>query len=102
MNERPTTLHFPGHLPFPITVTSLLVQPQSAIRKHDRLLVYKFVPNVSDELADGDNVSIRKEMVEQFDSPWDGVVTEWHVSEGSVVHSSSYSLALVCLTLANR
>jgi RNA polymerase II subunit A-like phosphatase len=104
MNERPTTLHFPGHLPFPITVTSLLVQPQSAIRKHDRLLVYKFVPNnVIEEQSDVENISIpNKEMVDQFDSPWDGVVTEWHVKEGSVVHSSSYSSSVcLCLILAS-
>jgi hypothetical protein len=31
---------------------------------------------------------VRKEMVEQFDSPWEGVLKEWFVKEGSVVSSS--------------
>jgi hypothetical protein len=26
--------------------------------------------------------------VEQFDSPWEGILTEWHVKVGSVVSSS--------------
>jgi RNA polymerase II subunit A-like phosphatase len=92
MNQRPTTLHLPGHLPFPITITSLLVQPDSAIEKHEPLLVYKFLPAVEELGGDVDDTPLQKEMVEQFDSPWEGVVTEWHVTEGTVVSSSKYSL----------
>jgi len=88
MNNPPTTLHFPGHLPFPVTITSLLVHPKSPIKKHDGLLVYKFFSYVSEDGDDGEDRPVRKEMVEQFDSPWEGVLTDWFVKEGSVVSSS--------------
>jgi len=91
MNTRPTTLHLPGHLPYPITITSLLVQPDSPIKKHDGLLVYKFFVNVNEDRDDQDDQEQqpeKREMVEQFDSPWEGILTEWHVKVGSVVSSS--------------
>lgn len=90
MNKRPTTLHLPGHLPFPITITSLLVKPDSQIKKHDGLLVYKFLATVSDDRDGEEDKPERKEMVEQFDSPWEGVLTEWYVKEGSVISSSRF------------
>jgi hypothetical protein len=90
MNNRPTTLHLPGHLPFPITITSLLVKPDSQIKKHDGLLVYKFLATVSEDRDGEEDKPMRKEMVEQFDSPWEGVLTEWHVKEGTVVSSSRF------------
>ena|ERR1700737_2346911 len=99
MNQRPTTLHVPGHLPFPITVTSLLVQPGQSIKKHDRLLVYKFLALADEEQADAEEAPVRKEMVEQFDSPWEGVVTEWHVKEGSVIASSKYVFPRIAHTV---
>jgi RNA polymerase II subunit A C-terminal domain phosphatase len=89
MNNRPTALNLPGHLPYPITITSLLVKPDSPIKKHDGLLIYKFFSQVSEEQEeDQDEKHVRKEMVEQFDSPWEGVLKEWHVKEGSVISST--------------
>lgn len=89
MNNRPTTLHLPGHLPFPITISSLLVKPDSPIKKHGGLLVYKFFSYVSEEQDDsGEEKQVKREMVEQFDSPWEGILTEWLVKEGSVIASS--------------
>lgn len=89
MNNRPTTLHLPGHLPFPITISSLLVKPDLRIKKHEGLLVYKFYSYVSEEQDDSEEEKqIRREMVEQFDSPWEGILTEWLVKEGSVITSS--------------
>jgi hypothetical protein len=88
MNNRPTTLHLPGHLPYPITITSFLLKPDSPIKKHDGLLVYKFWSYVSEEQEDQEEKSVRKEMVEQFDSPWEGVLTEWLVKEGAVISSA--------------
>jgi len=88
MDNPPRTQHFPGHLPFPVTITSLLVPPGTAIKKHDGLLVYKFFSFVSEDGEDGEDRTVRKEMVEQFDSPWEGVLKEWFVKEGSIVSSS--------------
>ena len=91
MNNRPTTLHLPGHLPYPITITSLLVNPDSPIKKHDGLLVYKFYTTSSEEDADDQydrEPGRNKEMVDQFDSPWEGILTEWHIKEGTIVHSA--------------
>ena len=89
MNNRPTTLHLPGHLPFPITISSLLVKADSPIKKHEGLLVYKFFSYVSEEQDDSRREKqVRREMVEQFDSPWEGILTEWLVKEGSVIASS--------------
>jgi RNA polymerase II subunit A C-terminal domain phosphatase len=88
MNNRPTTLHLPGHLPYPIIVSSLLVKPESPIKKHDGLLVYKFFVDESEEQDDQEVKPVKKEMVEQFDSPWEGILTEWLVKEGTVVQSS--------------
>jgi|SRR5579859_4283689 len=88
MDNPPRTQHFPGHLPFPITITSLLVRPGTPIRKHDGLLVYKFISNVMEDGEDGEDRSVQKEMVEQFDSPWEGVLTDWFIKEGSVISSS--------------
>jgi RNA polymerase II subunit A C-terminal domain phosphatase len=86
MNNSPTTLHLPGHLPFPITITSLLIKPGSPIKKHDGLLIYKFY--VSEEQEDQEESTIRKEMVEQFDSPWEGILKEWLIKEGTTILSS--------------
>lgn len=61
--------------------------PGSPIKKHDGLLVYKFYSYVSEDGDDGEDRPVRKEMVEQFDSPWEGVLTEWLVKEGTVVSS---------------
>ena len=88
MNNRPTILHLPGHLPYPITISSLLVKPDSPIKKHDGLLVYKFFAFESEVQGDRTERSVRREMVEQFDSPWEGILTEWLVEEGTIVHSS--------------
>jgi hypothetical protein len=93
MNQRPSILHFPAHLPFPITITSLLVQPDATIKKHDGLLVYKFNSFLAEEQGESDEL-VRKDMVEQFDSPWEGVVTEWHVKEGTIITSSRFVLLL--------
>ena len=91
MNNRPTTLHLPSHLPFPITISSLLIKPDSPIKKHDRLLVYKFFSMVSEEQDDVEEErQVKKEMVEQFDSPWEGILSEWFLEEGSVVSSARY------------
>ena len=95
MDNPPRTQHLPGHLPFPVTITSLLVQPDTRIRKHDGLLVYKFFSYVSEDGDDGEDRAVRKEMVEQFDSPWEGVLTEWFVKEGSVVASSRLAALLL-------
>jgi RNA polymerase II subunit A C-terminal domain phosphatase len=91
MNNRPTILHLPGHLPYPITISSLLVKPDSTIRKHDGLLVYKFFAYESEEQDDQEEKPVRKERVEQFDSPWEGILTEWLVKEGTIVNSSKYA-----------
>jgi RNA polymerase II subunit A C-terminal domain phosphatase len=99
MNKRPTTLHLPGHLPFPITITSLLVKPDSQIKKHDGLLVYKFLATVSDDRDGEEDTPVRKEMVEQFDSPWEGILTEWHITEGAVVSSSRFGFVPLQLLL---
>src|SRR5437773_10100974 len=92
MNNRPTTLHLPSHLRFPITISSFLVKPDSSIKKHDGLLVYKFFASVSEEQDEDEDEEgrkqVRKEMVEEFDSPWEGILTEWFVQEGSVVTSA--------------
>jgi len=103
MNNRPTILHLPGHLPYPITISSLLIKPDSPIKKHDGLVVYKFFAYESDEQDDHEEQPVRKERVEQFDSPWEGILTEWLVKEGTVVNSSKcVSLLLsVVLTLVN-
>jgi RNA polymerase II subunit A-like phosphatase len=95
MNNRPTILHLPGHLPYPITISSLLVNPDSPIRKHDGLLVYKFFAYET-EVQDDDQTEkpVRKEMVEQFDSPWEGILTEWLVKEGTIVNSSKFAPSL--------
>jgi len=90
MNNRPTTLHLPAHLPFPITISSLLVKPQTPIRKHDGLLVYKFSALESEEQDDGSEgrKDVRRQIFEQFDSPWEGIFDNWFVEEGSVVTSA--------------
>jgi hypothetical protein len=91
MNNRPTTFHLPSHLPFPITISSFLVKPDSPIKKHDGLLVYKFFTYVSEDQNDREEEKqVKKEMVEQFDSPWEGILTEWLVEEGTVVSSARY------------
>ena len=41
-----------------------------------------------EEDDDEGHKQVRKEMVEQFDSPWEGILTEWLVQEGSVVASA--------------
>lgn len=102
MNNRPTILHLPGHLPYPITISSLLVKPDSPIKKHDGLLVYKFFAYESEEQDDQEEQSVRKERVEQFDSPWEGILTEWLVKEGTVVNSSKFvPIVLLVLTLVS-
>ena len=90
MNNRPTTLHLPAHLPFPITISSLLVTPRTPIRKHDGLLVYKFSTLESEERDAGSEgpKDVRRQIFEQFDSPWEGVFDKWFVEEGSVVTSA--------------
>jgi hypothetical protein len=99
MNKRPTTLHLPGHLPFPVTITSLLVKPDSEIKKHDGLFVYKFLATVSEDRDGEEDTPVRKEMVEQFDSPWEGILTEWHITEGTVVSSSRFGFVPLKLLL---
>src|SRR5579859_2576083 len=91
MNNRPTTLSLPGHLPYPITITSLLLQAETTVKKHDGLLVYKFIPRGEEEVEEGEErPPTVKETFEQFDSPWEGILTEWHVKEGSVVNNAWY------------
>ena len=93
MNKSATTLHLPAHLPFPVTIASFLVTPGSSVRKHDGLLVYKFY--VTEEQDDDQDhpVLVRKEMVEQFDSPWEGILKEWLVKEGATVSSSRFGVS---------
>jgi RNA polymerase II subunit A C-terminal domain phosphatase len=116
-NKSPTTLHLPGHLPFPVTITSLLIKSGSTIKKHEGLLVYKFVVSENGE-DDGESSSsgkerssiMRKEMFEQFDSSWEGTIKEWYVKEGATISSSRsvlfilffYALRLMCVYLVNR
>src|SRR5271170_5521782 len=102
MNNRPTILHLPSHLPYPITISSLLVRPDSPIKKHDGLLVYKFFAYESEEQDDQEEQPVRKERVEQFDSPWEGILTEWLVKEGTIVNSSKFPpIITVVLTSVN-
>ena len=103
MNRAPTTLRLPSHLPFPLTVTSFLLKPDCPIKKHDGLLVYKFSAYVSEEQdEDQEEKRVRKEMVEQFDSPWEGILTEWLIEEGAVVSSARYAFILLSeLSLVN-
>lgn len=70
------------------------MHPDTPIKKHDGLLVYKFFSNVTEDGDDGEDRSVQKEMVEQFDSPWEGVLTEWFINEGSVISSSRLALLL--------
>jgi RNA polymerase II subunit A C-terminal domain phosphatase len=103
MNNRPTTLNLPGHLPYPLTVTSLLVKPGAKIKKHEGLLVYKFRSYVSEDNDDlPDQKSVRKEMLDQFDSPWEGLLTHWLITEGTVVSSSRSHCNGFTLTTVNR
>jgi hypothetical protein len=98
MNNRPTTLHLPAHLPFPITISSLLARPQDPIRKHDGLLVYKFNALEAEEQDDDSEAptQVTKEIFEQFDSPWEGIFNEWLVNEGTVVASARYPIPACC------
>lgn len=98
MNNRPTTLHLPAHLPFPITISSLLASPQDPIRKHDGLLVYKFYALESEEQDDDSDApkQVTKEIFEQFDSPWEGIFHGWLVEEGTVVASARCAIPACC------
>jgi hypothetical protein len=98
MNNRPTTLHLPAHLPFPITISSLLAKPQDPIRKHDGLLVYKFYALETEEQDDDAEApkQVTKEIFEQFDSPWEGIFNEWLVKEGTVVASARSAIPACC------
>ncbi|GEM08291.1 RNA Polymerase II CTD phosphatase Fcp1 [Rhodotorula toruloides] len=78
-----TSLSLPRALPFPITIQRIHATVGSTVRKTRRLLTYSFIPAKPDE--DGN----RDRQVREWESPIEGEVGSWAVSEGDVVRDAS-------------
>lgn len=81
----PTPLSLPPDLPYPITLTRLLVVPGVEVYRGTRLAEYKFLSATRRKENDaktraGKSVSAKEredDMVGSWESPIDGTVTRW-------------------------
>ncbi|BGP31350.1 CTD phosphatase Fcp1 [Rhodotorula toruloides] len=78
-----TSLSLPRALPFPITIQRIHAPVGSTVRKTRRLLTYSFVPAKPDE--DGN----RDRQVREWESPVEGEVVSWAITEGDVVRDAN-------------
>lgn len=92
-----TTLSLPKSLPYPLTVTAVLIRPDFFVKKHALLFKYRFYENVvvPTEKLDPEEVEkykyepkiIKLEVIGTFESPIEGDVVSVSLKVGDVVEN---------------
>ncbi|KAM0746406.1 hypothetical protein T439DRAFT_329851 [Meredithblackwellia eburnea MCA 4105] len=92
MEGRPTPLHLPSSLPYPITITRLYQKPNSQISKTQALLSYSYLQLASAPTPPGAGAGAgegqqhkRERVVREWESPVVGELKSWQVKVGEVI-----------------
>lgn len=88
MYER--TIRLGTRLHYPVTVAKLLKKPGDEIKKQDHLMMYKFQWK---RMIDDERWSTETTYTE-FESSIDGVIKEWRIKEGDVIHADMVGLVV--------
>ncbi|KAK0385516.1 hypothetical protein NLU13_6696 [Sarocladium strictum] len=88
MYER--NIHLGSRLHYPVTVARLLKKPGDAIKKQDHIMMYKFHWK---RMIDDERWSEETTYTE-FESSVDGVIKEWRIKEGDVIHADMVGLVV--------
>ncbi|GAA5872133.1 hypothetical protein JCM1840_006328 [Sporobolomyces johnsonii] len=78
MDRPPTALCLPSSLPYPLTIHRLHLAPHDKVRKTQSILTYSFIP------ARPDDDGKRERQVASWDSPVEGELLSWNVTEGQL------------------
>ncbi len=87
MSNGSTPLHFPSTTGFPVTVGELLAGPGQRVSQHQPLFGYTFEAVVTEDDEDGVEQRVKKRFPGQFESPVSGLLRQWKVKPGDVLHS---------------
>ncbi|KAH8175203.1 NLI interacting factor-like phosphatase domain-containing protein [Sarocladium implicatum] len=88
MPER--NVHLGSRLHYPVTVARLLKNPGDEVKKQDHLMMYKFHwKRMIDDETWSDETTYT-----ELESPADGVIKEWRIKEGDVIHADQVGLVV--------
>jgi RNA polymerase II subunit A-like phosphatase len=88
MYERP--IHLGSRLHYPVTVARILKKPGDEVKKQDHIMMYKFQWK---RMIDDERWSTETTYTE-FESSVDGVIKEWRIKEGDVIHADMVGLVV--------
>ncbi|KAE8152672.1 hypothetical protein BDV25DRAFT_150569 [Aspergillus avenaceus] len=78
-------LRLPPGLHYPITVTSLLRQPDDPVLRDEALFWYVYETTVTEGDELGNKVDVLRKFPTKFESTVDGTVVEWKIAKGDVI-----------------
>jgi RNA polymerase II subunit A C-terminal domain phosphatase len=78
-------VHLGSRLHYPITITKLLKSPGDTIRKQENIIEYKF----SWRRRVNEDEWVDETTYTEFDSPAEGVLKQWRITEGMVVNADT-------------
>ncbi|GMM35271.1 protein serine/threonine phosphatase [Saccharomycopsis crataegensis] len=100
-----TKLYLPSSLPYPITVTSILVRPNFEISRHTPVLKYRYLENqiVPTEKLEPEEIEeyqhnpkvIKVESIGSFESPIKGKVIDLKVKVGDIISSDKEQIGTI-------
>jgi RNA polymerase II subunit A-like phosphatase len=82
-------------LHYPITVTKLLVEPESKVARFDTLFKYTYTSKVTEGNKYGDEEEVEKTFPAEFKSETDGNIISWHIRAGDVLTSRGYVVRIM-------
>lgn len=85
-------IKFPHTIPFPVTITELLVTPSDGVNRMQGILLYRFTGKFPVITGIDEVNMVEEERTEQFDSPEDGTLSRWLIRVGAVIESPSVGL----------
>lgn len=85
MNQEPTYIYLPPSLRYPVTVVSIRIKALQPVKKHDPLLSYKYQGTFVEYDEDESEKIVTHEYVDVFQSPIEGTIKAWFVTEGVIV-----------------
>ncbi|KAK9473988.1 uncharacterized protein V1510DRAFT_362099 [Dipodascopsis tothii] len=82
-----TEIKLPDSLGYPITIIKRLVSPGDNVVQHTQIFSYKYWTTVTENPdLDDEDIDVPTQMIENYESPIEGVVGDWHVYDGDVIH----------------
>jgi RNA polymerase II subunit A-like phosphatase len=80
----------PQHLRYPITVVDLLRKENEDIKRSAPLFSYYYETTVTERDEFGEPKEVKKRFPERFNSTTAGVITEWHIKNGTIIRRPGY------------